>query len=154
MSGFRLRGKALTQEYERVRHAPFLPSFRCCITRRKSLPNDARGWTSSDVRRFRLQTNSREASDAPKPAGRDRRNPEQRDRTRSGTKATSSRIGTSMSKSEEYPAKAKECEERADSIQDLETESSWLHLAQQWRELAEDRVSEPKSPAKNWRNAQ
>ena len=47
-----------------------------------------------------------------------------------------------MSKSEEYLAKAKECEERANSIHDLETKSSWLHLAQQWRELAEDRLSE------------
>jgi hypothetical protein len=59
-----------------------------------------------------------------------------------------------MSKSEEYLAKAKECKERADSIQDLETKSSWFHLAQQWRELAEDRLGERKSPAKNWRNAQ
>jgi hypothetical protein len=46
------------------------------------------------------------------------------------------------SKSEEYLAKAKECEKRANNIRDLETKSQWLNLAQQWRELAENPVTE------------
>jgi hypothetical protein len=55
------------------------------------------------------------------------------------------------SKSEEYLAKAKECEKPANNIRDLETKSQWLNLAQQWRELAEDPMGE-QNAWKNWRS--
>ena len=60
----------------------------------------------------------------------------QSNQTRSRSRATSSCIGSSMSSSEEYRAKAKECDERAGEVQDQETKSQWFGLAQQWREMA------------------
>ena len=57
-----------------------------------------------------------------------------------------------LSKSRKYLAKAKECEDRANNVRDLETKSQWFNLAQQWRELAENPVGEQKMPLKNWRS--
>jgi hypothetical protein len=41
-----------------------------------------------------------------------------------------------MTKVEQYHAKARECELRADQVHDLEVRQQFLELARQWRQMA------------------